>query len=158
MAFFDDMAKAIQTYPDANVKIEIIDFQQDGTDLNVNEEATFKVRITNNGPLDMKGVRVHVTGQNGTRVRNFEGMIQAGQDVWVGDRQSVLLDALAGNGSKATLIETFKLKAPKTKAGKEDLVTVSLDEWDADLTAMFNGQSVPRAQVKDVLAKAVAGD
>ena len=70
MAFFDDMGSAVRTYPDSHISIAIIDFDPASNDvLNEDEQATFKVRITNNGVLEMNAVTVKVAADNGATLR-----------------------------------------------------------------------------------------
>jgi hypothetical protein len=128
MAFFDDMTQALETYPQTNVDIEIIDFKPaNGKALNVDEVATFAVKVTNRGPLNLTNVRLLLKALNAKLI----GV--AGQPV--DSKHSATLAEIHGNGG-AKITETFSLKAPSkpTKQGKtEDLVKVTLDAWDANL-------------------------
>ncbi|MCY7314519.1 MAG: hypothetical protein LH480_02565 [Rubrivivax sp.] len=56
MPFFDDMATALAEYPVADVTLEIVDVVVPGSARNVNEVATFRVRVHNNGPLNLINV------------------------------------------------------------------------------------------------------
>jgi hypothetical protein len=55
---FDDMTTAIETYPNGHVEIEIVDVEVPGNVLNIEEEARFRVKVTNRGPLHLKNLRV----------------------------------------------------------------------------------------------------
>ena len=70
MAFFDDMSAALADYPVTDVELEIVEVAIPGAVLNEGEQGTFRVRITNRGPLNLSGVTVHVYGLNGATVAN----------------------------------------------------------------------------------------
>jgi hypothetical protein len=60
MSVIDDLTAAVETYPKSNVQIQIEDPQFPGEVLNVDEEGTFKFRVTNNGPLNLTDVSVKI--------------------------------------------------------------------------------------------------
>lgn len=171
MAFFDDMANAVRDYPDNNVVVEIINFDvASGDALNEAEQATFKVRITNSGLLNMSGVTLEVKGDNGALLKRPLNLphqplkpgapkaaaIQAEPLTWVTELTSKSIASIAGNGGVATS-EVFTLKAPpdSTNPLSVNLVTVSLNGWDADLGYLLVNKSVARAAVKDTHAAVV---
>jgi hypothetical protein len=69
MSVIDDLTTAVETYPKSNVQIQIEDVEFPGDVLNVDEEGSFKVRVTNNGPLNLTDVTVKLKGLNGAQVR-----------------------------------------------------------------------------------------
>jgi hypothetical protein len=69
MAYFNDQTSAVRTYPETEVTIEIIDVVTEGDALNVNEQANFKIKVINNGPLNLAGVTPRVKGLNGTTLK-----------------------------------------------------------------------------------------
>lgn len=154
MAFFDDMNKALESYPETNVVIEIIDFKQvDGNDLNVNENATFQVQVTNKGPLNLTDVKLRLTALNDALLVGVAGSL-------VPEKTSAPLQIHGGGGSRIT--ETFTLKAPPDptpkKQAKTDLLKVTLDTWDANLDRILIDNSKPLDSVNDVQAVKVIGD
>ena len=71
MAFFNDFADAVENYPKANVTLTIEGVEiETGTagEVNVNEVWSFRVRIANNGHLDMTSVYLVIEGENGVEV------------------------------------------------------------------------------------------
>jgi hypothetical protein len=71
MAFFDDFAMAVSNYPKDNVTLEIVNVVvAAGTPgvVNVNEIWQFQVRVHNNGHLNLTNVMLHIEGQNGATV------------------------------------------------------------------------------------------
>ena len=67
---FNQYTAAIETYPDDNVEIAIANVQYPGAVLNPHESGTFDVQITNNGPVTVRDLTLHVSGENGTLVRH----------------------------------------------------------------------------------------
>jgi hypothetical protein len=164
VAFFDDMNSAVRTYPDSNVSIEIIDFDPASNQvLNEDEQATFKVRITNNGVLEMNAVTVKVAADNGATLRRpLDVPLQGGRaaavvaSTWVTELVSKAIASIAANGGTATT-EVMTLKAPPeaTSPTSVNLITASLNGWDAGLGYLLNTRSVARAAVEDTHAAVV---
>ena len=70
MAFsFEDMTAAVGAYPAASVDLEIVDVVVPGSVINVNEKPSFRVKVTNRGPLEMTGVTLRIKGLNGATVK-----------------------------------------------------------------------------------------
>ncbi len=171
MAFFDDFSNAVRDYPDANVIVEILNFDPaSGDALNEGEEATFKVRITNNGLLDMTGVTVKVKGEAGATLKRPLDMpnqpikqpavkaaaVQAEPLQWVTELVSKPVALITASGGVGTS-EVFTLKAPpdSTNPQSVNLLTVTLNGWDAALGYLLVNKSVARAAVKDTHAAVV---
>ncbi len=171
MAFFDDFSNAVRDYPDANVVVEILNFDPaSGDALNEGEEATFKVRITNNGLLDMSGVTVKVKGEGGATLKRpldlpSQPVKQAAAQAaavtatpvsWVTELISKPVVLIAASGGVGTT-EVFTLKAPpdSTNPQSVNLLTVTLNGWDAALSYLLINKSVARAAVKDTHAAVV---
>jgi hypothetical protein len=156
MGFFDDMTAAVASYPVDDVLIQIVDFTFPDAVLNVGEEATFKVKVTNTGPLNLTNVTVRVKGLHGAKLRN-PGVIlddttiprptarAAAQIVvaqFVDELVSRPLPTILGDGGTATS-EVFTLKAPEVPQASQTLVKATLEAWDADLTNPLVGHSDP---------------
>src|SRR5262249_4148690 len=65
MSVLDDLRDAISNYPTDNCSTTIEDFSVTsgvGSGLNVGDEFQYKVRISNDGELDMKNVKIRVNG------------------------------------------------------------------------------------------------
>jgi hypothetical protein len=156
MPLFDDMVAAVENYPVDDVVLEIVDVALPGNVLNVSEEATFKVKITNNGPLNMTDVTLRVKGQHGTRLKLPLGPIitssaPAGaaavvveQVKFVEELVSKVLPAVNAHGGAATT-ETFTLKAPDTDQVSQILIKATLEDWNVNLLHILNGHSDPLA-------------
>ena len=136
MAYFDDMSEALKIYPVDNVVIEIINVTLDGDAINVNEEGTFQVRVTNNGPLELTDVTLKISGQNGVKVRN-----SAAQSVFVpqfitGDEQCPIV--AAHGGTAVVEGSRFSFEAPGNAQASKTLIKATLEGWNANLNHIFN--------------------
>ncbi len=166
---FADMATAVETYPDTNVIIEIRDFDAvTGESLNESEQATFKVRITNNGLLNMDAVTVRIKGENGATLKRPllnlpNASVAAGVKAtpvpiptWVTELISKPIASISANGGTGTS-EVFTMKAPPDDTGgvSTKLLTVTLEGWDANLAYLLNDKSKARTAVKDTHSEVV---
>src|SRR5687768_2008466 len=71
MAFFEDFRSALEGYPQFNVDLSITNVAvETGTAgaININEKWKFRVKVENNGSLNMNNLMLHVSGDNGAAV------------------------------------------------------------------------------------------
>jgi hypothetical protein len=152
MSVIDDLTAAVETYPKTNVQVQIEDVEFPNEVLNVNEEGSFKVRVTNNGPLNLTDVSVKVKGLNGVQVAPISA---AGVLQWHEEFEEALGDVAGDGGSVASI--NFAFKAPsKPSETLEDLFKVSLQDWNANLDRILNAHTDPLGAVKDVFTSEVA--
>jgi len=146
--YFDAYTTAIETYPDDNVELKIVDVTLAGSVLNAHETATFNVKVINNGPITLKDVRVKIEALNGTQVHftggaaGFFGSITTGplgHDVL--ENQSKKFDLFLGK-------PPFELKAGAAQS-KAQLIKVTLEDWTADLTSIYTDHTDARPTVSD---------
>jgi hypothetical protein len=144
MAFFDDMTTALETYPVANVTLEIIEVDFPGSALNARDEGTFRVRINNNGPLELTDVALKISGQNGATVAN-NGAAAVFVPEFVTQTNPVQqVPTVSGhNGSVVTTGSPMKFKAPNGEQASKTLIKVTLEGWNANLNHILNGHSDP---------------
>jgi len=139
MSVIDDLKNAVASYPTDNCTTTIEDFSVTsgvGTTLNVGDEFQYKVKITNDGELDMKNVKIRV---NGTK--------------WA----DVALSGSTGKfGSSALLTATFDLDPgfrhttgffrgkciADTGGVAKDIVKAQVYAWDASWEHLLNFHSV----------------
>ena len=142
MAFsFDDMTAAVEAYPAASVDLEIIDVVVPGSVLNVSETASFRVKVTNRGPLEMTGVTLRIKGLNGATVKQ-NGAAAPFVPEFV-TTASQLATVAAHGGSQTTNGSPFSFKAPGTQQPANTLVQVTLEDHDFTLNHILNGHSDP---------------
>jgi len=151
MAFFDDMTAALETYPVTDVDLEIVDVVTPGDVLNVSEVSTFRVQVTNRGPLNLTGVTVRIRGQNGATVANNSVIAP-----FVAEFVTQELPAIdAHGGSQLTVGSPLKFKAPSGAQASKTLVKATLEAWNANTDHIFNGHSDPLDTPKGTYGAAV---
>ncbi len=139
MAYFDDMNAALEAYPLTDVQLEIVDVTFPGSALNTGETGTFRVQVTNTGPLNLTGVTVRVTGQNGATVANNSIL-----SPFVSDFITQELPTIAAHGgSQLSVGSPLKFKAPAGAQASKTLVKATLEAWDANLDHILLSHSDP---------------
>jgi hypothetical protein len=123
-----DLLNAIDTYPADNVTIQIINFEEPGGHINAGEVCTFDVRVTNNGQLDMRNLRLHVQGSQWTSVKRLPTdsfgsyFISGARDV---------------DAHTAVTFGRFRMRAdqgtPDGGTSNEELISAHISSYDAGL-------------------------
>ena len=151
MPLLDDLVAAVEAYPETYVVLEIVDVNITGNVLNTGERASFKVKVTNNGPLHLTNVTVRVSGQNGATVKNsgaaapFEGSFISGE-----------FDTIDAHGGSQLNVGTYTFEAPAGAQASKTLVKATLEDWNGDPDHIFIGHSDPhRDAPKATFAAAV---
>jgi hypothetical protein len=172
MAFsFDEFTTAVATYPETNVAIGIVEVAfTSGNALNISEDATFKVKVTNNGPLDLTDVTVRVKALNGAKLKAPltpapnptpvpVARTQAAATVigLVDDLVSEAIPLVRGHGGTGTTeIFTFKAPANDSNGNTRNLVKASLEGWNGSLNHMLLGHSDPLESVNGIYGTVVS--
>jgi hypothetical protein len=151
MAFFDDMAAELEAYPETYVELEIVNVNFTGSALNEEEQATFNVRVTNNGPLRLDNVTVRVKGLNGALVKNSNALAQFESEFV----SASTIDRINANGGSAVFPGVLSLKAPANPQPSQNLIRVTLEDWDANLDSIMLNRSEPTNSVKGTFAAEV---
>lgn len=134
MGVINDLLKDLRDYPDNSVNISIVNFTKPGGVFEKNEVCTFKVRIKNNGYLDMMNVSLHI--------HNKPGYTLVSQSDFLGNPfgfSSRLTTATipympAGN---IQYTRTIYCQAIEKTEKPEVLFRVHLNEWDAGLNSLL---------------------
>jgi hypothetical protein len=159
-----ELNTAIATYPDTNVQLEIVEVVLDnGSEvINVNEEAGFRVKITNNGLLNLTDVTLKIKGLNDVLVKTgAAGDFEFEEDLITGP-----IEKVNGDGGSELMPPVgqskLKFKAPSKPSdpeqGPQDLIKATLHDWNADLNRMLNAHTDPLSTVKAIFADEVLGD
>jgi hypothetical protein len=157
MGFFDDMNAALETYPETDVELEIFDVFIGGEDaINVGETGGFRVRVTNNGPLDLKDVTVRVKGLNGTTVEDNVPGAELVEEFVTATAFS-LIEAQGGSVFTSPRL-SFKAPSEPSDGEPQNLIKVTLEDWDASLNHILVDQSNPLSTVKTIFASEVHPD
>lgn len=139
MGFFDDMTKAVETYPVADVELEIVDVTFPGVALNVNEVASFRVKVTNTGPLVLTDVTLRIKAQNGATVAN-----NGAAAPFVAEFVTQPLPTISAHGgSQLTVGSPLKFKAPAQAQSARNLVKATLEVWNCRLDHILDAHSDP---------------
>jgi uncharacterized repeat protein (TIGR01451 family) len=151
----DDIADALVGYPANYVTLEIVDLALDGDIVNTGEEGSFRVKVTNNGPLTMKDVRLKAVGKRGTEVKSGS----AGQQFADFVLSSNTIETLAGHGGFDDNSAFFIFEAPNgTRPEGTTLVEVTVEEWNALWDHTLNSHSRPSASPKVTFQSSVEVD
>jgi|SoiMethySBSTD1v2_1073268.scaffolds.fasta_scaffold02193_23 hypothetical protein len=151
MGFFDDMTDALKTYPETDVKLEIVEVDFPDQALNTAETATFRVQVSNNGPLELTNVTLRIKGLNGATVAN-----NGAAAPFVSEFVTQELPTIAGhNGVEKTVGSPLKFKAPGSAQPARNLVSATLEGWNANLNHILIGHSDPLESVKATFATEV---
>ena len=168
MAFFDDMTNAVAVYPVDNVLLEIVDVVIPGDVLNVSEEATFKVKVTNTGPLNMTDVTLRLKGQHGAKLKrplilNTPPTARASRTgvtptalLFVDEFVSAALPEIRGHGGSQTS-DTFTFKTPEDAQVSQTLVKATIEGWNGNLNHMLIDHSDPLDPPKATYSAEVVG-
>jgi hypothetical protein len=153
MAFFEDMVDAVEAYPQTYVQIEIVEVVFPGAVLNVEESGTFRVKVTNRGPLNITGLTLRIRGVNGAMVAN--NSIPA---PFVAEFTTQPLLTITGHGGSAlTVGSPLKFKAPAHGQASQKLVEATLEGFNYDLLHILDGHSDPVDSPKGTFAAEVVG-
>lgn len=151
MAFLDDFQDAVTLYPTTSVTLTIPaeEIRPVGPTTpgayNVNEVWSFKVRVRNNGNLNMTGVSIQVAGRNGAQV----SPVAAGD--W---RSSFAFGSLSlpGHGGQQDTVNLY-FKAPNAaRPVGTDLVKTNINAFDVDLNHILINHSNSSATPVGTLA------
>lgn len=151
MAFLDDFQDAVTLYPTTNVTVTIppgeirpVGPTTPGA-FNVNEVWSFRVRVRNNGNLNMTGVSLRVAGQNGAQVST------AAAGPWSASFSFGNL-TLGGHGGQQDTVNLY-FKAPNAaRPAGTDLVTSNINGFDVDLNHILINHSNSSATPVGTLA------
>jgi hypothetical protein len=125
MSVIDDLRTAIDTYATNFCATEIVNFSIEGggTILNVGDTFRFQVRLFNQGPVDMRNVRLRAIGSVFADVATLSSAF--GSSATSG---TFNLDA-----HQVHMTGIFRGKAKAVTSGAVDIVTARVDAWDASL-------------------------
>jgi hypothetical protein len=138
MSVIDDLRAAVANYATDNCATTIEEFSVTsgaGTSLNVGDEFQYKVKVSNDGELDMKNVKIQVNGTTWADVALSGSTGKFGP--------TALLDAPLNIDAKTSFTTGFFRGKGKldTKDAPEDIVTAQIAGWDGVLDHILNDHS-----------------
>lgn len=132
MSVLDDLIQALRDYPDKYVKLSVVDFEEPGTVINAGEICTFRIRVANNGYLDMNNVYLHLNSAS--------GITQLSQTDIFGTPVNFMNHLQTAHmnlpSRTAATTRTLYMKALKATT-KKQLFEAHLGEWDAGLGSLL---------------------
>lgn len=140
MTVLTDIANAMDSYPLDETTISIVDVAlESGTAgvINVNEVWKFKVKVTNNGHVNMTDVVLHVNGTNGTTISK-KPTPSTGFT-----KNTIKADALTingGGGSSTTGYLYFTAPSTQKPAGTA-LLESHIFDWNANFDHYFTNHT-----------------
>ena len=157
MGVLADLKNEIESYPRDFLDLDIVDVDPAvGTAINRNEEISFRVRVTNRGPLHVRGLSLVVTGLNGTLVKSNGALAQFGSSFTTSVGYLDDVTAHQGDGPVTSGGGPFVFKATSSSSDVRDLVRVQVGEWDTDLDHILLGHSDPDSQASATYSDVVA--
>jgi hypothetical protein len=143
MGLIAQLTEEIKNYPVTEVKVEIFDVTFPGGVLNVSEQGTFKVKVTNNGGLDLTDVTIRVQGQNGVVVAN-----NGAAAPFVAEFISQVFPQIDAHGGSQISIGSFKFRAPANAQSSRVLLAASLEAWNTNFNHPLIDHTRPLAEAK----------
>jgi hypothetical protein len=155
-----DLNTAIAEYPETNVQLAIVSLQFPGDVVNVSDQGTFKVEITNDGLLNLTDVTLSVKGLDGALVAG-----SAPAAPFVEEIETEPIEKVAGDGGTELVppvgVLSLRFKAPSEPSENgepQDLIKVTLKKWNADFDRMLIAHTVPRGTPKAMFTTEVVGE
>jgi hypothetical protein len=154
MTVIDDLISAANDYPTTDVVLEIVNVTFPGSVINTNEEGTFKVKIHNNGSLELDNVKLTITGENGVQVKGTAASATYGPSLGLNPA-----DPIAPN-STVTLPasgDPLGFKAPSSSfSTSKTLIKATLSEYDVNLDTLLTDLDGPSTAVKGTYSAPVS--
>jgi hypothetical protein len=128
----EDIEAAFEAYPHEYLTLEIVEVAPPGGVIDENDDVSFRIRVTNSGPLHVNQLSLLVEGLNGTEVKSNGAAAQYDSSFtlsgsWFGDVPAHSSgNPVVTGGSKFYFRPTIALPL------KRELVRVSVAEWDSD--------------------------
>lgn len=151
----EDLEQAIESYPRTHMTVDIYDVNDPGGSWNVGQNGTYKVRVRNDGPLDVDGLTLLMEGKNLSKV---------GEHGWTGGQSSMqtpVFPRVPAHMADDTWIEIedhFHLWVHQELPPNSELLKVSVLDWNTSLDHLTIAHSDPAPAADDVYSAEVLGD
>lgn len=151
----EDLEQAIESYPRTYLTVDIYDVNEPGGAWNVGQNGTFKVRVRNDGPLNVDNLTLLMEGKNGSRV---------GEHGWTAGQislETAVFPRVPGHMADDTWIEIedhYHLFVHRELPPNSELLKVSVKDWDTSFDHLTIGHSDPAPAASDSYHAEVLGD
>ncbi len=135
MAIIQDLANEISGYAKTYIKCKIENFEpydNYGGQWDVNDLGHFNIKLTNEGPLDVKNLRLHLnTFGNYGEIRLLVPGPRGNTTNWTGSTMEAVFRGILKADSSRTFPGLFQFKATDDTNGKEEeVVECHISEYD----------------------------
>jgi len=134
IAILEDLEQAVEDYPHVYLVLEFVELAFPGNTINKNDDCTFRIQLTNTGPLDVKDLTLLVEGLNDTQVKS-NGAAAVFDDSF--PLTSTFLGTIPAHNGDSPVVtggNKFHFKPTKASSTIEDLMKVSVTGWNTDFT------------------------
>lgn len=136
MSVLDDLETAVKRYPRDHLSIRVVHIEYDGQAINVGDDVTFRVEVSNAGPLHVRDLTVKLTGLAGTLVKG-NGAVA----LWADEVVIPIGDVYAHQPQEWQGSERLHLKATAATSAETELARITVEDWDADADHVWNALS-----------------
>lgn len=155
MSVIADLKNEIEAYPHEFLTLEIVEVDEPGDAINVGEDVTFRIQVTNSGELDVSDLSLLVEGRHGAQVRDQGAASQFGDDFTASPLSFAHIPAHRPNSPVVSGGSKYTFKAPAGPTPETELVRVSVASWDTDLSHLLIDHSDPDTLAKTVFSSEV---
>ena len=129
--FFTQFGDAMGVYLRDHVNLDFVQVISPGV-INDEDVVQFKIRITNNGPLTLENVQLHIKGEHDTLVR------PTSSSAWASEFNA---GSLMVNGDGSQESATFYFKPTRVVDPAALLVSANISQWNGSLRRLLDGYS-----------------
>lgn len=139
MGVLQDLDNEIKHYGQNYLQISVENFKEPGSDINVNDECSFQLRLKNTGPLDMQNVVMHMNPKSGSCWLTQSQILGNPINFSTSTHTTPAANINAHTGIWYS--QLIYMKARKKTSGVEELFEVHLASWEASLHHMLTDES-----------------
>ncbi len=146
-----DLVDAFETYPREYLDVKIVEVDPPGgsSAINVGEEVTFRLRVTNSGPLEVTELELLVEGLNETMVRDQGAAAQFVTSFTHANQAFEVVPAHSGDAPIVSTGSPFTFKPTHRWQTPHDLVRASVHAWQGSLGHIERSHSREDALAED---------
>lgn len=159
MGLLSEITAEVENYPRDYLEIEIFEVEWPGDVIDVNEQVTFRVRVSNSGPLHVDNLELLVEGLNGAaevKGNNAQAQWEDSFTTSAGWFPRVPAHSATDPGPVEMTGGDFYFRATRPAARAKDLIKVSVFGWSSSFDHVFGGHTRADAEAVDVYTSTVS--
>ncbi len=142
MGLLSEITTEIENYPHEYLNIEIFDVEWPDDVINVGEQVTFRVRVSNSGPLHVDNLELLVEGlDERAEARSNNAPAQWGPSFTTNAGWFPRVPAHSAGGPVEMTGGDFSFRALAPAARPKDLIKVSVFGWSSSFDHFFGGHT-----------------